>query len=66
MRTVISRYFGVTSKIMAEIAVIERTKVVTKPLKNDSLISGNVTVVNTFALSAPKSGRFFDGTVYLP
>ena len=55
MRTVIKRNLGVTIRMIAEIAVIERTKVVTKPLKKDSLMSGSVTDVNTFALFAPKS-----------
>ena len=36
-------------------AVMERTNVVTRPLRNESLISGSVTVTNTFALPAPRS-----------
>ena len=47
MRVVISRYLGVTKRMMALMAVMERTKVVTRPLKKLSLISGRVTEVNT-------------------
>ena len=36
-------------------AVMERTKVVTRPLKKLSLISGSVTEVNTLPLPAPRS-----------
>ena len=44
-----------TSRMMAEMAVMERTKAVTSPLRKESLISGNVTVINTLKLSAPMS-----------
>ena len=55
IRTVIRRYLGVTRRITADIAVIERTKVVTKPEIKESRISGRVTVAKTFPLSAPIS-----------
>jgi len=41
--------------MMAEIAVILRTNAVTRPLKKESLIRGNVTVINTLAEFAPMS-----------
>ena len=41
--------------MIALIAVILRTKAVTSPLKNESLISGSVMVVNTVPLPAPRS-----------
>ena len=40
---------------MALMAVMLLTKDVTRPLKKESLISGNVMDVNTFPLPAPKS-----------
>ena len=52
---VISKKSGVTNKMMAEIAVMLRTKAVTRPLKKESLISGSVTVINTLAELAPIS-----------
>jgi hypothetical protein len=52
---VISRKSGVTNRMMAEIAVILRTNAVTRPLKKESLIRGNVTVINTLAEFAPMS-----------
>ena len=53
--TVMSRNEGVTNRMMAEMAVMERTNAVTRPLRNESLISGSVTVMNTLKLSAPMS-----------
>ena len=53
--TVISRNWGVTSRMMAEMAVMDRTKAVTRPLRKESLIRGRVTVINTLKLSAPMS-----------
>ena len=44
-----------TSRMMAEMAVILRTNAVTRPLRKESLISGSVTVINTLRLSAPIS-----------
>ena len=41
--------------MIAEIAVILRTKEVMKPLKKLSFINGSVTVINTLKLSAPIS-----------
>ena len=41
--------------MMALMAVMERTKVVTRPEKKESLISGRVTVMNTRPLPAPRS-----------
>lgn len=52
---VIRRKSGVTSRIMAEIAVMLRTNAVTSPLKKESLIKGRVTVINTLAELAPIS-----------
>ena len=51
----LSRNSGVTSRIMAEMAVMLRTKAVTRPLRKESLMSGRVTVMNTRKLSAPMS-----------
>ena len=44
-----------TSRIMAEIAVMLRTNAVTRPLRKESLISGSVTVMKTRKLLAPMS-----------
>ena len=51
----ISRNCGGTRRMRAEIAVIDRTNAVTSPERNESLISGSVTVMNTLKLSAPMS-----------
>ena len=53
--TVIRRNCGVTKRIIAEMAVMLRTKAVTRPLRNESFISGSVTVIKTLKLSAPIS-----------
>ena len=53
--TVMSKNCGVTSKIIAEIAVILLTNDVTKPERKESLISGKVTVINTWKEFAPIS-----------
>ena len=53
--TVMSRNCGVTSRIIAEMAVMLRTNAVTRPERNESLMSGSVTVINTRKLSAPMS-----------
>ena len=42
-----SRNCGVTSRIIAEMAVMLRTNAVTRPERNESLMSGSVTVMNT-------------------
>ena len=65
MRTVMSRYCGVTSRMMAEMAVMERTNAVTRPARNESLMSGRVTVRNTvtphgtFPWTLPRLGLSF-------
>ena len=41
--------------MIALIAVMLLTKEVTRPLKNESLIKGRVTVINTLPLPAPRS-----------
>ena len=49
------RNCGVTRRIIALIAVMLLTKAVTSPLKKESLINGNVTVIKTLKESAPIS-----------
>ena len=53
--TVMSRKLGVTSRMIAEMAVMLRTKAVTRPERKESLMSGSVTVMKTLKLSAPMS-----------
>ena len=53
--TVISKNCGVTRSMIADIAVIDLTNDVTNPDKNESLISGKVTDVNTLSVFAPMS-----------
>ena len=51
----IIRVCGVTSRMTAEMAVMERTKAVTRPERKESLMRGSVTVMNTWKLFAPMS-----------